>query len=105
GIRDRNVTGVQTCALPIFGSPYAVRDYRAVNPEFGTMADLRAFVDAAHALGLRVILDWVANHTAWDNPLTVEHPEWYRRDWKGDLVPTPWWDWDDGVDLDYDQPG
>src|SRR5690606_21513253 len=65
------------------GSPYAVRDYRAVNPECGTMADLRAFVDAAHALGLRVILDWVANHTAWDNPLTVEHPEWYRRDWKG----------------------
>ena len=49
------------------GSPYAVKDYFAVNPEFGTLDDLRHFVDAAHDLGLHVILDWVANHTAWDN--------------------------------------
>ncbi len=87
------------------GSPYAVRDYRAVNPEFGTLEDLRAFVAAAHDLGLRVILDWVANHTAWDNHLLTDHPEWYSRDWKGDVRPTPWWDWDDIIDLDYDQPG
>ena len=66
------------------GSPYAVRDYRAVNPEFGTLRDLRSFVAAAHALGMKVILDWVANHTAWDNHLVTEHPEWYARDWKGD---------------------
>ena len=87
------------------GSPYAVRDYLAVNPEFGTFEDLRHFVDTAHDLGLKVILDWVANHTAWDNPLAEEHPEWYARDWKGDFRPTPWWDWEDIIDLDYAQPG
>ena len=87
------------------GSPYAVKDYLAVNPEYGTLEDLRHFVDTAHGLGLRVILDWVANHTAWDNPLVQEHPEWYARDWKGDFRPTPWWDWDDIIDLDYDNPG
>ena len=87
------------------GSPYAVKDYYSVNPELGTLEDLRAFVDAAHELGLRVILDWVANHTAWDNVLVTEHPEWYERDWKGDFRPTPWWDWTDIIDLDYTQPG
>ena len=87
------------------GSPYAVRDYLAVNPEFGTLEDLRGFVARAHDLGMRVIVDWVANHTAWDNVLVDEHPEWYRTDFKGDFVPTPWWDWDDVIDLDYDQPG
>ena len=85
------------------GSPYAVQDYLAVNPEFGTLDDLRHFVATAHDLGLKVILDWVANHTAWDNVLVEQHPEWYVRDWKGDFRPTPWWDWDDVIDLDYDQ--
>ncbi len=83
------------------GSPYAVRDYLAVNPELGTLEDLKSFVAQAHSLGLYVILDWVANHTAWDNVLVDEHPEWYLRDWKGDFCPTPWWDWDDIIDLDY----
>ena len=87
------------------GSPYAVKDYLAVNPEFGTLEDLRHFVASAHDLGMHVILDWVANHTAWDNHLVTEHPEWYARDWKGDLRPTPWWDWEDIVDLDFSQPG
>lgn len=87
------------------GSPYAVQDYLAVNPEFGTVEDLRAFVAAAHDLGLKVIVDWVANHTAWDHVLVQEHPEWYVRDWRGDFVPTPWWDWDDVIDLDYAHPG
>ena len=87
------------------GSPYAVRDYFGVNPEFGDLDDLRHFVAAAHDLGMRVILDWVANHTAWDNVLVAEHPEWYARDWKGDFCPTPWWDWDDVIDLDYGQEG
>lgn len=86
------------------GSPYAVRDYYSVNPEFGTFDDLKHFVQAAHGLGMRVILDWVANHTAWDNPLVDEHPEWYARDWKGDFHPSPWRDWDDIIDLDYNQP-
>lgn len=87
------------------GSPYSVRDYYGVNPEFGTTEDLKAFVDAAHALGMYVILDWVANHTAWDNPLVAAHPEWYDRDWNGDFRPTPWWDWSDIIDLDFGQPG
>jgi glycosidase len=87
------------------GSPYAVRDYFAVNPEFGTVDDLRHFVATAHAQGMHVILDWVANHTAWDNPLREQHPDWYKRDWKGDFRPTPWWDWTDIIELDYTQPG
>ena len=87
------------------GSPYAVRDYYGVNPEFGTLADLKHFVNTAHELGMHVILDWVANHTAWDNPLVDEHPEWYARDWKGDFCPSPWRDWSDIIDLDYRQPG
>lgn len=87
------------------GSPYSVRDYRAVNPEFGTMADLKHFVATAHGLGMHVILDWVANHTAWDNPIHQEHPDWYARDWKGRERPTLWWDWSDVIDLNYASPG
>ena len=87
------------------GSPYSVRDYRAVNPELGTKADLKAFVEAAHAQGMKVILDWVANHTAWDNRWVSEHPDWYARDWKGAHVSTPWWDWSDIIDLDYSKAG
>ena len=83
------------------GSPYSVKDYYGVNPEFGTLDDLKRFVDTAHGLGLYVILDWVANHTAWDNGLVATHPEWYARDYKGDFRPTPWWDWTDIIDLDY----
>jgi len=86
------------------GSPYSVKDYYGVNPEFGTLEDLRRFVAAAHAAGLYVILDWVANHTAWDNPLVEAHPDWYLRDWEGDFRPTPWWDWSDIIELDYAQP-
>ncbi len=86
------------------GSPYAVKDYLGVNPEFGTLEDFRHLVTAAHDLGMHVILDWVANHTAWDNHLVTDHPEWYLRDWKGDFCPTPWWDWDDIIDFDYASP-
>ena len=67
-------------------SPYAVKDYRAVNPEFGTLADLRALTDAAHARGLSVMLDWVANHTSWDNAWIAAHPTWYQRDAAGAIV-------------------
>ncbi len=87
------------------GSPYAVQDYRAVNPEFGTLAEFKQFVATAHRLGLKVILDWVGNHTAWDHVLVKQHPDWYDRDERGNFRPTPWYDWDDIIDLDYDQPG
>jgi len=83
------------------GSPYAVKDYYSVNPEFGTLKDLKHFVQAAHELGMHVILDWVPNHTAWDSVLASEHPAWFSRNWKGDFHPTPWWDWSDIIDLDY----
>lgn len=86
------------------GSPYAVRDYLAVNPEFGTLEDFREFVAAAHELGLYVIIDWVANHTAWDNPMIEAHPEWYTRDERGEITHVPDTDWTDVADLDYTQP-
>lgn len=86
------------------GSPYSVKDYYGVNPEFGTEDDLKSFIDAAHARGMHVILDWVANHTAWDNPLVEQHPDWYERDWDGNFMPTRWWDWSDIIDLDYSHP-
>ncbi|MEM1052514.1 MAG: alpha-amylase family glycosyl hydrolase [Pseudomonadota bacterium] len=87
------------------GSAYAVKDYRAVNPDLGTEEEFQAFVDEAHRLGLKVILDWVANHSAWDNPLTEEHPEWYSRTPEGDLMPPEGTDWSDVVDFDYSSAG
>ena len=87
------------------GSYYSVKDYLAVNPEFGTMDDLKSLVKKAHEMGFHVILDWVANHSAWDNKLVTEHPEWYTRSLDGNFQPTPWYDWDDIIDFDYNQPG
>lgn len=87
------------------GSPYSVKDYYSVNPEFGDIDDVKEFIAAAHEMGMYVILDWIANHTAWDSSLVEEHPEWYVRDWKGDFRPTPWWDWTDIIDLDYGHEG
>ncbi len=57
------------------GSYYAIQDYTAVNPEFGTLEDFRRIVNKAHGLGMKVILDWVANHTAWDHPWVQTHKE------------------------------
>lgn len=87
------------------GSYYAVKDYYGVNPEFGTMEDFKKLVKQIHDMGMYVILDWVANHSAWDNPLTEEHPEWYTKTIDGNFRPTPWYDWDDIIDFDYSQPG
>jgi glycosidase len=87
------------------GSPYAVKDHYGVNPEFGTREDLKHLIDAIHAQGMFAILDWVANHTAWDHPLIELHPEWYERDWKGDFRSAPWTDWTDTIDLDFNNPG
>ncbi len=86
------------------GSPYAIRDYTAVDSAYGTLEDFRQLVQAAHAAGLRVIIDLVANHTAWDNPLIEQHPEWYRHDAQGNIV-SPNEDWTDVAQLDYSQPG
>jgi glycosidase len=82
------------------GSYYSVRDYTAVNPEFGNMDDFKKLVDKAHQEGMKVILDWVANHTAWDHAWVTEHPDWYTQDSLGNLV-SPF-DWSDVADLNYD---
>jgi glycosidase len=93
------------------GSYYSIRDYTAVNPEFGTLADARAFVQAAHAQGLKVILDWVANHTAFDHPWTREHKDWYKLDAHGEIFPVTFnagkpneEHWSDVTALDYERP-
>ena len=79
--------GQATGSYPAYNSLYAVKDYRAVNAEFGSLADLRTLVDAAHARGLSVMLDWVANHTSWDNPWLTSHPDWYVRNAAGAIIP------------------
>ncbi len=62
------------------GSYYAAGDYVSVSPEFGTVEDFKALVDEAHSMDMKVIIDWVANHTGWDHTWTKEHPEWYLKD-------------------------
>ncbi len=86
------------------GSPYAVRDFEAVDPAYGSLDDLRRFVAHAHQLGLKVILDWVADHSAWDNPLVAAHPDWYVRDAQGRLQSPLWFSWGDVVQFDYSSP-
>lgn len=85
------------------GSYYSVKNYYGVNPEFGTLEDFKALVNKIHDVGMYVIIDWVANHTAWDNPLTVEHPDWYMRDSRGHFFP-PVPDWSDVIALNYNNP-
>ena len=82
------------------GSPYAIRDYRAVNPEFGTMEDFVALVNAIHALGMKCIIDVVYNHTSPDSVLSAEHPEWFYHKPDGSFG-NRIGDWTDIIDLDY----
>ena len=82
------------------GSYYAVQDYKAVNPEFGTLQDFKDLVKNAHDLGMRVIIDWVANHTGCDHIWVTQHPTWYEYDALGNLV-SPM-DWTDTYSLNYD---
>lgn len=84
------------------GSPYAVRDYYAVNPDYGTKADFRALVEGAHARGMKVIIDIVANHTAWDSVM-MSKPSFYKRDADGKVIP-PHPDWLDVAGLNYENP-
>ena len=84
-------------------SPFAVQDYTAVNPEFGTLADLRALVDAAHARHLAVMLDWVGNHTSWDHAWIKAHPDWYVHDASGNIV-NPLAAWKDIAQLNFQNP-
>lgn len=85
------------------GSPYAVKDYLAINPDLGSEEDFRELVKTVHEQGMFVILDWVANHSAWDNALTETHPQFYLKDSLGNFVP-PNKDWHDVIDFDYNNP-
>lgn len=82
------------------GSYYAVKDYKAVNPEFGTLDDFKNAVNEAHKLGMKVVIDWVPNHTGCDNAWVTEHPEWYSRDKNGNMYGP--FDWTDVYELNYD---
>ncbi len=82
-------------------SPYCVKDYKAVNAEFGTLADLRALVDDAHARNMSIMLDWVANHTAWDNAWTSSHKDWYLQDAAGNIISPPGMGWNDVAQLNF----
>lgn len=81
------------------GSPYSVANYKGINPEFGNEADFKSLVNKAHSLGFKVILDWVANHSGWDNPWTA-NKSWYHTDGGGNIVP-PNNDWLDVAWLNY----
>ncbi|MFC2083564.1 alpha-amylase family glycosyl hydrolase [Bacteroidota bacterium] len=91
--------------LGSLGSYYSVKDYLAVNPEFGTLEEFIALVEQIHQMGMYVIIDWVANHTAWDNPLTITNPDWYSKDNEGNFIPPPGTNWSDVIDLDYSKQG
>ncbi len=90
------------------GSYYAVADYTAVNPAFGTMEEFKALVNQIHDMDMRVILDWVPNHTGWDHPWITEHPEYYTQDSLGNVIDPidpktgESWGWTDVADLNYD---
>lgn len=84
------------------GSYYSVKDYTDVAPEYGTKSDFKALVDKAHSLGIKVMIDWVANHSAWDNKWLEQHSDWYVRGKDGEI--TTQYDWSDVAKLDYTHP-
>jgi len=82
------------------GSPYAVQNYLEVNPEFGDLAKLRELVEKAHTKNMAVIIDWVANHTAWDNPW-ITNKSWYTQDASGNIIIPAGTNWQDVADLNF----
>ncbi len=84
------------------GSYYAVKDYKAFNPEFGTIDQFKEVVKQAHAQGMKVILDWVPNHSGCDNAWVTEHPDWYAKDENGKMFGP--YDWTDVYKFDYSNP-
>ena len=83
------------------GSPYAVRDYYAINPDYGTKSDLKQLISEAHQRGMKLIIDIVANHTSWDSVM-MKHPDWYQHDANGRISHPH--DWYDVAKLNYDNP-
>lgn len=81
------------------GSYYSIKDFMEVNPEFGDMDDFRSLVNSIHDEGMYVMMDWVPNHSSWDNHLAEEHPDWYVKDEEGNFV-SPY-DWTDVIQFDW----
>jgi len=81
-------------------SPYCVRDYKAVSSEYGTLETLRTLTTEAHTRGMTVIMDWIANHTAWDNAW-ISNPAWYTQDANGTIIHPPGTNWQDVADLNF----
>lgn len=84
------------------GSYYSIKDFEDVNPEFGSKEDFRELVTAAHYLDMKIIMDWVANHAAWDNVWTISNPDFFERDEKGNFKPP--YDWDDVIQINHGNP-
>lgn len=83
------------------GSPYSVKDYKAVNTDFGTLEDLRSLVSESHKRNMAVILDWVANHSSWDNKWITEHSNWYQKDAQGTIIIPPGTNYNDVAQLNF----
>ncbi len=94
----------EKCRKGTLGSPYAIRDYRTVNPEYGTLEDFQHLVDDIHALDMKCIIDVVYNHTSPDSWLAEHHPEWFYHKPDGSFGNRVG-DWWDVIDLDYASPG
>lgn len=92
----------ETGELNGIGSPYCIRNFEAINPRYGTIADLKELVNTAHSKGMKVIFDWVANHTAWDCPWITQHPDWYEKDAAGNIISPD--GWNDVAQLDFSNP-
>lgn len=85
-------------------SPYCVKDYKAVSGEYGTLETLRTLTTEAHARGMAVIMDWIANHTSWDNAW-ISHGSWYTQDGNGMIIHPPGTNWEDVADLNFSSTG
>lgn len=83
----------------ILGSYYSIMNFKAVNPEFGTADEFKDLINQAHALGMKVLMDWVANHAAWDNVWTIDHPEYFEKDGAGNFKPP--YNWTDVIQIDH----
>lgn len=84
------------------GSPYCIKDYKKLNADYGTMDDLKSLVSKAHGKGMRVLFDWVANHTSWDNAW-IQNKSWYTQDASGNIISPEGMGWADVADLNYNQ--
>jgi len=87
--------------LKSIGSPYCIKDYKKVSSEYGTLEDLKALVKKAHDRDMSVIMDWVANHTSWDNAW-IQDKSWYTQDVNGNIISPEGTEWNDVADLNYD---